>query len=111
MSAEDFSEKGLRRSLVEHEVPQHDHDGLVAWVRTARPMGDFLTAVVENDLRLAVFKADSTNRYKLHQICIWLYNFTPGACSGSPERVKKWSERQGLDGIERENAAIREEND
>ncbi len=97
----EFTTEGLAQSLRDNDVPEHLHEGLVAWVRTGRPVGSFLTAVLENDLREAVFRADLTNLWKLRELCIWLNNFTPAFCSGSPETAKAWREIGGLDGIER----------
>lgn len=52
--------------------------------------GSFLRAVLENDLFTAIGKADFENRYKLHEICTYIYNELPPESWGSRERVKQW---------------------
>ena len=55
-----------------------------------RPLGDFLTAVVENDLFEALARADSYNRATIYQICRYVYNELPSTCWGSPEKVEAY---------------------
>lgn len=52
------------------------------------PLGDFLTAVVENDLFEAIGRADSYNRATIWQICSFIWNELPSTCWGNPEKVK-----------------------
>jgi len=46
--------------------------------------------VLENDLFGAFHKADDVNRYRLYEICKYIWNELPGICWGSKEAVKKW---------------------
>lgn len=55
-----------------------------------RPVGDFLMAVLSNDLRGACQRADDENIENLPAYVAYLYNEAPGACWGSPEKVKEW---------------------
>jgi len=46
--------------------------------------------VLENDLMEACVRADCINIHRLHDFCLFLYNYAPMDCYGSPERVRKW---------------------
>ncbi len=54
------------------------------------PTGNFLRAVLENDLQEAVARADLENRLALAEIVIMLYNNLPSGCWGRPEEVEAW---------------------
>lgn len=54
------------------------------------PVGHFLTAVLENDLCQAVFRADDYNIQDILEIVRYVYNDLPGTCWGSPAAVKAW---------------------
>ena len=54
------------------------------------PVGDFLTAVLANDLMEAMGRADEDNRKDLFEICSYVYNHIPTMCHGSRKRVKEW---------------------
>lgn len=61
------------------------------------PTGDFLSAVLTNDLLRAVHHGDYENLRDLVEIVRYLYNDFPADCWGSKEKVKAWIERGGLD--------------
>jgi hypothetical protein len=86
----DAYELHLMLRLHQTDVPETLHYGLIQYIGARRPVGSFLTAVLENDLRQAVSRADFTNRERLHAIVIFLYNFAPGECWGSPAAVARW---------------------
>lgn len=74
-----------------------------AWVRYGQPGGHFLTAVLENNLSAAIGHGDLDNLAALHHIVSYLYNRCPGACWGSPEKVKEWPAllaKRGIDKFE-----------
>lgn len=79
-------------------IPEHCREGLLRHFETGGLVGDFLTAVLSNDLMKAASKADDENRISLHRYARFLYNFAPPASYGSPEKVKAWRERGGLRG-------------
>lgn len=54
--------------------------------------GDFLTAVLCNDLFEAFGRADDENAAAMRQICKYIYNEVPSRCWGSRERVAAWLE-------------------
>jgi hypothetical protein len=51
---------------------------------------DFLSAMLCNNIRLAVAHADDFNKSALFDIVIYLENFMPNMAWGSAERVEKW---------------------
>lgn len=60
------------------------------YAKERRPVGDFLTAVLANDLMEATGRADADNRKDLFEICSYVYNHIPTRCHGSRQRVKEW---------------------
>lgn len=54
------------------------------------PTGDFLRAVLSNDLKGAIGRADEQNLADLFEIVDYVYNDMPMACQGSPEKVEAW---------------------
>ena len=65
---------------------------LNAYAERHEPVGDFLRAVLENNLSEAVGRADEDNLKNLPAFVIYLYNEMPSPCWGSPEKVKAWLE-------------------
>jgi len=74
-------------------------DAIARYVHTGCPVGDFLTAVIENNLREAVCRADSCNRATLFDIIRVFCNYCPGDCWGSREKRKAWQFKGGLTGL------------
>ena len=61
------------------------------WADGSHPfVGDFLRAVLSNNLMEAVGRADEDNIRVLPAICAYVYMELPGHCHGSPERVSEW---------------------
>lgn len=54
------------------------------------PPGDFLQAVLENNLMEAMGRADEQNEADIFEICQYVYNEMPHNCHGSPEIFKIW---------------------
>lgn len=86
----DSYEGHLRRRLVESHVPEHLHDGLVHYIAARRPVGQFLMAVLTNDLHKACAHADDICQVHLHSLVFFLYNYAPGTCWGSTKGVARW---------------------
>ena len=53
------------------------------------PTGDFLTAVLENDLMEAILRADHDNMLALPHICAWVYEYLPRNIYGCRELIHK----------------------
>ena len=71
-------------------APNHLGDGLKRYIEQRVPMGGFMTAVLENNLKEACGRADHINIRLLPEIVGWLYNEAPAQCWGSPAKVKEW---------------------
>tara|TARA_R100000656_G_scaffold59398_1_gene46247 strand:- start:34 stop:321 length:288 start_codon:yes stop_codon:yes gene_type:complete len=71
-------------------LPPHLQGGVRRYIEEGIPPGDFLTAVITNNLRLAVGHADSTSLAALTDIVRFFYNEPPGGCWGTPEKMKAW---------------------
>ncbi len=71
-------------------LPEHIREGFQRYIEERCEMGGFGMAVVENDLKEACGRADSTNARRLWDIVAWLYNSAPSQCWGSPEKVAAW---------------------
>ncbi len=73
-------------------VPEGLRGGLLRYIVHGIRPGDFLTAVLSNDLAEACARADDLNRHRLFDICFWLYNHAPSPCWKSPKNVAAWLE-------------------
>jgi hypothetical protein len=65
-------------------------EALERYVKQRIPTGDFLRAVLSNDLFDAMGRADLDNRRDLYEICQYVYNDMPSTCWGSPAIVDAW---------------------
>lgn len=63
------------------------------WGQHGYKPGDFLTAVMKNDLMDAMGRADIGNRHALFDICTYVYNELPGSCHGNEEKFETWAEQ------------------
>lgn len=77
-------------SFREWIIPDHMLAALRRYIDEHRGVGHFLTAVLENNLREAVHRADEHNLANLPAYVYYLYNEAPAQCWGSPEKVKAW---------------------
>lgn len=73
-----------------YSIPEHTAAALRRYIYDRIPPGDFLLAVLSNDLLGAVSRADDLNRGKLVDIISYLYNEAPRFCWGSPQAVESW---------------------
>ena len=79
-------------------LPEHMQDAARRYVEGGSRVGDFLTAVIHNDLFGAMRHADDINRDRLRDWCSFFYNEAPRDCYGSSEAMDAWIERGGLNG-------------
>jgi hypothetical protein len=69
------------------------------WIFFGRLGGDFMTAVIENNLVDAHGRADSVNFEAISTYAMWLYNDAPGGSwNRRPGSVEKWEKAGGLVG-------------
>lgn len=71
-------------------IPEHTRGGVIRYIQDRIEPGGFLMAVLENNLKEAIGRADHINRSALNDIVSYFYNFAPSTCWGSPEKVKAW---------------------
>ena len=101
--AKELHRKELYESLASYSfdgmtVPDHDHGGLVRYIVDGVVPGDFLQAVLNNDLQDAVGRADDINRRAIPTIVAWLYNNAPGGSWGSKGAIERYVEAVHGDG-------------
>jgi hypothetical protein len=65
-------------------------ESLRGYLEHGRPVGSFLTAVLSNDLKRAVAKADDVNLPLLPAYVSYLYDHAPYASWGSEQAVETW---------------------
>ena len=63
---------------------------LVQYIEEGRPTGDFLRAVLSNQLAESFARADDENERAIPALVRWLYNRAPGPCWGSPGAYAHW---------------------
>lgn len=80
------------------EIPERMQESLLAYINNGRLPGDFLRAVVSNELFGATGRADPENLRLLPLYVRWLYNRAPMSCFGSQEAMLSWSSKGGLSG-------------
>jgi hypothetical protein len=79
-------------------IPEHCQAGLRRHIEDGGEVGDFLTAVLSNNLSEAVMRADAINLNRLRDYMLFLHNFAPPNCFGSAEKVEAWRKAGGLNG-------------
>lgn len=71
-------------------IPAYMMDDLNRYVHEHIAPGDFLQAVICNDLCEAVTRADHINMQNLPAYAAYFYNEAPRACWGSVENMDAW---------------------
>ena len=98
-------EARYREGLVRAGVPNHLHDGLVRYLVYGIRPGHFLTAVLENDLRAAVIRADAESRAALCEVVTFLHTEAPMFASGSPALVAAYVEARQAEMVDMKGTA------
>ncbi len=80
-------------------IPGHMHGGVERYVEFGIPPGGFLEAVLCNDLKGAVGRADSVNKMFLEKWVEYVTWYLPYQSQGSPEIVAKWMAHRGMSGF------------
>lgn len=82
------------------KLPPHMQGGMQRYIENGIGPGDFMFAVLSNDLMGAMGRADDVNLYALPEYGRFLYNDAPANCFGSKEAVIAWIHHGGLKGLE-----------
>lgn len=77
-------------------IPDYMIGGIDRWIDHGIPPGDFLMAVLCNNLKEAVARADDVNVKLLPAYVSFFYNDAPSECWGSPEKVLAWKLKMEL---------------
>lgn len=70
------------------KIPQHMRDAIMDYALHRRKPGDFLTAVLCNDLRGAVCYADAVNLPLIKTYVLWFYNRCPAFLVGRDNFIR-----------------------
>lgn len=71
-------------------MKESTRNDLNEYIKDRVPVGDFLYAVLTNNLVETYARADEENLYDLFEIVSYVYNQLPSECWGSKEKVDKW---------------------
>jgi hypothetical protein len=67
------------------------------------PPGDFLYAVLTNNLLAAFGCADEQNALDMREIAMFVYDNLPAGCHGTRQRVADWIKQGGMELYSQEN--------
>jgi hypothetical protein len=93
--AQKLDTQGVLELAAKYAVRINIVEGLNRYAVDRIPTGSFLRAVLENDLKEAVARADGFNAPVISHIVTLCYNELPNAAWGSPSRVLDWLTRKG----------------
>ncbi len=69
---------------------QHMAGAVKRYIENGIAPGGFMTAIITNDLRGAIMRADSTNSSVIKEWIWWFQEHAPAACWGSEEKMESW---------------------
>ena len=75
-------------------IPQRMIEPIKRYILQHQKPGDFLMAVLQNDLKNAVGRADDENIDQLPAYIALLYNEAPSQCWGSKKKVIEWLNKE-----------------
>jgi hypothetical protein len=93
-----------RRELYS-KIPEQIRCGLVHHFVWGLPLGDFMTAILTNDLRGVFRIADEPSLRGLRAVMTWCYSFGPAPAQGSIGETDAW---KGLVNMDLGSAALEE---
>ena len=91
-----INQQALVAAAEAYGLPGYMIPSLVSYIMKGVPVGGFLTAVLTNDLKEAVARADDTNAAKIVEYVKFLYNHAPMGCWGSEMHVAEWILHKGM---------------
>lgn len=83
-------------------LPEHMKHGAKLYIEKGIAPGGFLTAVLENNLKEAVTRADDTNFECIYDWVMWVIWDIPALAHGSKDAVDNWIKQGGMEGVQRE---------
>ena len=73
-----------------YEIPERMRSAILRYVEDKELPGNFLQAVIRNDLSGATGMADEENMANLPAYVNYFYNHTPASCWGSQKKMDEW---------------------
>jgi hypothetical protein len=94
---------GAHNPTYPYEIRPEMKEAIDNYVKDGVPLGDFLTALLANDLMRALGRADEGNKRDIFDLCMYVHNEMPGGLHGSYEIIRdhieaKKEEREGANG-------------
>ena len=80
-------------------LPESSRTAVAYWIMEGSAVGDFLLAVITNDLRKTVALGDPENVAALRDYVTYFHNFTPSGCWGNEVSYRTWRDAGGIKGI------------
>ncbi|MGV8863276.1 MAG: hypothetical protein ACOH2T_19180 [Pseudomonas sp.] len=71
-------------------IPEHMHSSITLYVEQGIEPGRFLMLMLEHRIYEAAGMADAENLQALPNWIIFMHNYIPAACHGSPVVVQAW---------------------
>lgn len=84
--------------------PQEIIESLQRYALQGIPVGGFLQAVLENNLKEAVMRAHPLNGHAIPAIVSYIYNEMPRDSQGSPAAYESWVSQGGIEGLKKLHA-------
>lgn len=79
-----------REKMTEYGIPERMQGGIIRYYENGIEPGHFLTAIINNDLKEAIGRADDENVNLLKAYVMWFYNQAPSGSWGFTGAVQQW---------------------
>ena len=91
----DMQRMFLEKNAIEMDIPDYMIESLVQYILIGRPVGHFLTAIINNDLKGAVNRGDDMNQCRIVNYVKFLFNYAPHGSWGYEGSTNMWIARGG----------------
>ena len=78
----------------EYRIPERMRPGILRYINKGVIPGDFLQAIITNNLREAFARADDENRHIIGNYVKLFYCHAPAGCWGSVDAMRYWQEEK-----------------
>jgi len=87
----------LTENQYDYFPTKHMISGVKLYIEDHVESGGFLMAVIKNDLKTAIMRADSMNKMYIQEILWWFMEHAPHECWGSAEKAEAWLEKRKIE--------------